>query len=44
MNKSFKLFKFNAALIALGLVMFAVYLWTKTPDLFVNFNHAFCPH
>lgn len=28
----------------LGLFLLSIYLWIKTPDLFLYFNQAFCAH
>ena len=30
--------------IIFALMLFASYLWFKTPDLFLYFNQAFCAH
>ncbi|QIO08397.1 hypothetical protein [Acinetobacter lanii] len=27
-----------------GLMLLAIFLWIKTPDLFIYFNQAFCAH
>lgn len=32
------------ALAVIGLLSLAILLWFKTPQLFVYFNQAFCPH
>ena len=32
------------ALAVIGLLSLAILLWLKTPQLFVYFNQAFCPH
>ena len=32
------------ALAIIGLLSLAILLWFQTPQLFVYFNQAFCPH
>lgn len=31
-------------LVVIALIVFAIILWLKTPELFEYFNQAFCPH
>ena len=36
--------KIGIATAVFALMLLAIYLWVKNPDLFLYFNQAFCPH
>lgn len=36
--------KIGIATACFGFLLLAIYLWIKTPDLFLYFNQAFCAH